>query len=256
MNSPKKIYFASDTHFGTPNATESLAREKEFIAWLNQIQHDAKALYLVGDIFDFWFDYKTVVPKGFVRLLGKLAELSDKGIAIHYFKGNHDMWLDGYFKEELGFTIHSDNYIFEENGFRFFIGHGDGKGPKDTKYKLLKKVFRNPFFIFLFRWLHPDIGTWFAQFSSKKSRYAGTKEAKKEVFFGEDKEWLVSYAKRKLEEKHYDFFIFGHRHLALDIALSPKSKYINLGDWLHYKSYAVFDGEKLTLNYFQHNEKV
>lgn len=249
MDSSKKIYFASDLHFGTPNFEESRKREEKFIEWLNFIKHDAAELFLVGDVFDFWFDYKTVVPKGFVRLLGKLAELSDSGIKIHFFKGNHDMWLDGYFEEELNATVHSDNFEFEKNGVKLFVGHGDGKGPQDFKYKLLKKVFRNPLFIWMFKWIHPDIGMAFAQFSSRSSRYS-TGEAKLETFHGEDNEWLVSYCKRKLEQNHSDFFVFGHRHLPLEINLNSKSKYINLGDWLNYNSYAVFDGKDVKLKYF------
>jgi len=252
LDSKKKIYFASDLHFGTPNYEESLVREKKFIRWLDIIKKDASELYLVGDVFDFWFDYKTVVPKGFVRLLGKFAEISDLGIKIHFFKGNHDMWLNGYFEQELAFEIHSNNYEFESNGKKFFVGHGDGKGPKDRKYKLLKKIFRNPFFIWFFKWIHPDIGMAFAQFSSKSSRYA-TGEAVKEKFYGVENEWLVSYVKRKLQEKHRNYFIFGHRHLPLDIKIAENVKYINLGDWLHYFSYAVFDGNKLELKYFEKN---
>ena len=237
-------------HFGTPTKEDSLAREQKFIRWLSIIQKDACELFLVGDVFDFWFDYKTVIPKGFTRLFGKLAELSDSGIKIHYFKGNHDMWLDGYFEEELGFTIHSNNLEIERNGLKIFIGHGDGKGPKDFKYKFLKKIFRNPLFIWFFKWIHPDIGMAFAQFSSKSSRYA-TGEAKKEVFQGENDEWLVTYVKRKLELKHHDCFIFGHRHLALEIDVTDKVKYINLGDWLYYNSYAVLDKGKIELKYFE-----
>lgn len=237
-------------HFGTPNKEESFKREQKFIRWLDIIKQDAAELFLVGDIFDFWFDYKTVVPKGFVRLLGKLAELSDSGIKIHYFKGNHDMWLNGYFEEELNATIHSDNYEIERNGVKIFIGHGDGKGPEDFKYKFLKKIFRNKLFIWLFKWIHPDIGMAFAQFSSRSSRYA-TGEAVLEKFHGEDNEWLVSYSKRKLKEKHRDYFIFGHRHLDLEIDLNENSKYINLGDWLHYNSYAEFNGKTINLKYFK-----
>lgn len=250
MSNNNKIYFASDTHFGTPNDKESALREQKFIAWLNLIKEDASELFLVGDIFDFWFDYKTVIPKGFTRLFGKLAEISDSGIKIHYFKGNHDMWLNGYFEKELGFIVHSDNYIFKQNGKTFLVGHGDGKGPKDYKYKFLKKVFRNKFFIWLFNWIHPDIGMAFAQLSSKQSRYA-TGTPKLETFHGKENEWLVSYCKRKLETQDIDYFIFGHRHLALDINLDQKSKYINLGDWLNYFSYAEFDGNKLELKYYK-----
>lgn len=242
-------------HFGTPTKEASSVREQKFIRFLNLVQKDASELFLVGDVFDFWFDYKTVIPKGFTRLFGKLAELSDQGIIIHYFKGNHDMWLDGYFEEELGFTIHSDNLEIERNGVKLFIGHGDGKGPKDYKYKFLKKVFRNPFFIWFFKWIHPDIGMAFAQLSSKSSRY-GQGEPKKEVFHGVENEWLVSYVKRKLEQKHFDYFVFGHRHLAIDIAINDKTKYINLGDWLFFNSFAVLENNKLELKYFEKDTSI
>jgi UDP-2,3-diacylglucosamine hydrolase len=255
LSNAKKIYFASDMHFGTPTKEDSRAREQKFIRFLNEIQKDASELFLVGDVFDFWFDYKTVVPKGFTRLFGKLAELSDQGIKIHYFKGNHDMWLNGYFEEELGFIIHSDNLEIERNGFKLFIGHGDGKGPKDYKYKFLKKIFRNPMFIWFFKWIHPDIGMAFAQLSSKSSRY-GQGVPQKEVFHGAENEWLISYVKRKLENEHYDYFVFGHRHLAIDFEITDKIKYINLGDWLYFSSYAVLDNNKLELRYFEKDSTI
>lgn len=225
-----------------------MLREKEFIHWLNSIQSQCEALFLVGDIFDFWFDYTHVVPKGYTRLLGKLAEFTDAGILVHYFKGNHDMWLNGYFEKELGFIIHSNNYTFEKNGIKFFVGHGDGKGPKDYKYKMLKKIFRNPICQFLFKWLHPDIGMGIANYFSRRSRF-GNGETK-ERFLGKDKEWLIQYINKKETEKHFDYYIFGHRHLTIEYKINEKTTYINLGDWLHYKSYAVFDGKKTTLHYF------
>lgn len=248
MSVSKNIYFASDLHLGTPNYKQSLQREKEFIRWLNLIQKDCEELFLVGDIFDFWFDYAQVVPKGYTRLFGKLAELTDSGIKVHYFKGNHDMWLSGYFEKELNFTIHSNNYTFEKNGVKFFVGHGDGKGPEDYKYKMLKKVFRNPVCKFLFKWLHPDIGMAIANHFSRKSRYGNGERIEK--FLGADKEWLIQYINRKETENHFDYYIFGHRHLALEYKINENTTYINLGDWLRFKSYAVFDGEKTTLRYF------
>lgn len=249
MSSQKLIYFISDIHLGTPNDAASHEREKKLVSFLDSIFENTEQLFLVGDIFDFWFDYKTVVPKGFVRILGKLAQFTDAGIQIHYFKGNHDMWLSGYFEKELNATIHSDNFLFEKNGKIFFVGHGDGKGPNDFGYKRLKKIFRNPLSQWLFRWLHPDIGTAIALYWSKRSRY--TTGEKLEKFNGVENEWLVHYVRKKLSENHADFFIFGHRHLPLDIDINEKTKYINLGDWLHYQSYAVFDGEKLELKYFE-----
>ncbi|MGB1248413.1 MAG: UDP-2,3-diacylglucosamine diphosphatase, partial [Chitinophagales bacterium] len=250
MKDNKKIYFASDIHLGTPTYADSREREAHFVAWLDAIFPTCEELFLVGDIFDFWFDYKTVVPKGYVRLFGKLAEFADAGIPIHFFYGNHDMWQRDYFEKELGAKIHSDNIEFERNGKYFFVGHGDGKGPNDKKYKFLKKIFRNPICKWLFGWIHPDIGLRIANFWSRSSRY-GKGEAKKEVFENADKEWLVSYVKRKMQTSSADYYIFGHRHLALDLKIEDKVRYINLGDWLHYNSYAVFDGQNIELKYFQ-----
>jgi len=241
----KKIYFASDNHLGAPTMGESRPREKKFVAWLDEIKHDAAAIFLLGDLFDFWFEYKTVVPKGFTRTLGKLAEISDSGIPIHYFVGNHDLWMNGYFEEELGIPVYHKPQEFTFNNSSFFIGHGDGLGPGDKGYKRMKKVFVSPFFKWLFQWGHPDIGMRIAQYLSVKNKLiSGDDDAK---FLGEDNEWLAVYSKRKLEEKHRDFFVFGHRHLPLEIQLNETSKYINLGDWIQYYTYGVFDGENFKL---------
>ncbi|MEY4925999.1 MAG: hypothetical protein RI894_435 [Bacteroidota bacterium] len=247
----KKIYFASDFHLGVPDKETSRNRERRIVAWLESIRHDAAEIYLVGDIFDMWYEYRTVVPKGYLRLLGKLAELREAGIPIFAFIGNHDMWQFGYLTDELDIPVYNEPVVREFHGKRFFIGHGDGLGPGDTKYKLIKKVFRNPVCQWLFGWLHPDIGLGIANYWSGRSRRANA--PKDQVFLGEQNEWLFQYCCRKLETKDYDFFIFGHRHLPLDLLLpNQKSRYINLGEWLKYDSYAVFDGENLSLNYFGH----
>ncbi|WP_179344769.1 UDP-2,3-diacylglucosamine diphosphatase [Winogradskyella ursingii] len=253
----KKIYFASDNHLGAPTTEASRPREKKFVAWLDEIKHDAAAIFLLGDLFDFWFEYKTVIPKGFTRTLGKLAEISDSGIPIHYFVGNHDLWMNGYFEEELGIPVHHKpkEFIFSLDveapklkNKTFFIGHGDGLGPGDKGYKRMKKVFLSPFFKWVFRWGHPDIGMRIAQyFSVKNKMISGDDDA---TFLGEENEWLAIYCKKKLEEKHRDFFIFGHRHLPLEIQLNDTSKYVNLGDWIQYYTYGVYDGEHFKLKTF------
>ena len=245
----KKVYFASDNHLGAPTMEQSMPREKKFVAWLDEIKTDAGAIFLLGDLFDFWFDYNTVVPKGFTRTLGKLAELSDSGIPIYYFVGNHDLWMNGYFEEELNIPVFHKPQQYSINNSSFFVGHGDGLGPDDKGYKRMKKLFTNPVAKWFFRWLHPDIGVKLAQYFSVKNKLiSGDDDAK---FLGEDKEWLVQYAKRKLETTHYDHFVFGHRHLPLEIKLNDTSKYTNLGDWVKYYTYAVFDGEKLSLEEFK-----
>ncbi|MDC6387960.1 UDP-2,3-diacylglucosamine diphosphatase [Maribacter sp. PR1] len=241
----KKVYFASDNHLGAPNSEASFPREKKFVAWLDEIKTDAGALFLLGDLFDFWFEYRTVVPKGFIRTLGKLAELSDTGIPIYYFVGNHDLWMDGYFEEELNIPVFHKPQQFLINEVSFFVGHGDGLGPHDKGYKRMKRVFTNPVAKWFFRWLHPDLGVKVAQYFSVKNKLiSGDDDAK---FLGEENEWLVQYAKRKLETEHYDHFIFGHRHLPLEISLSENSKYTNTGDWINYFTYAVFEGQNLKL---------
>lgn len=242
----KKIYFTSDHHFGAPNPRASKPREVRFVKWLDEIKDDASVIFILGDLFDFWFEYKKVIPKGFTRVLGKLAELSDNGIDIHFFVGNHDLWMNGYFEEELGIKVYHNPQIFILNGKTFFIGHGDGLGPNDKGYKRLKKVFTNSFFKWLYCWIHPDLGIKFAQYLSLKNKLISGEEDVK--FLGHDNEWLVQYAKQKLQVSHYDYFVFGHRHMPLDIDLSPSSKYINLGDWITHFTFGVFDGKTLSLN--------
>jgi len=212
------------------------------------VRQDAEAIFLVGDIFDFWFEYKYVVPKGYVRLLGKLGELRDQGIQITAFKGNHDMWMFGYFEKELDIPVVSDELILEENGKRILVHHGDGLGPGDRSYKLLKKVFRNPLCQWLFSILPPRVGFGLANYFSSKSRLAN--QAHDEVF-QEDGEWLLQYSRDRQTKEHFDYYIFGHRHLPLDLEVDKNSRYINLGEWIHHSTYAVFDGEKLQLEKFE-----
>jgi len=241
----KKVYFASDQHLGAPNAAASFPREQKFVAWLDEIKEDAEAIFLLGDLFDFWFEYKTVVPKGFVRVLGKLAALKDAGIPIYFFVGNHDLWMNDYFEKELNIPVYHTPQEFLINNKKMLIGHGDGLGPEDKGYKRMKKVFTFPLFKWLFRWLHPDIGVKLGQYMSVKNKMiSGDEDAK---FLGEENEWLVQYCKRKLASNHYDYFVFGHRHLPLEIRLQKDSMYVNLGDWIQYFTYGVFHENELHL---------
>ena len=239
-----KIYFASDLHLGVPNREKSLVREKLFVQWLDEIKNDAEAIYLVGDIFDFWFEYKKAVPKGYVRLLGKLAEISDSGIPIHIFTGNHDMWLFDYLEDEINAHIYRKPIEISMKGKRFFISHGDGLGPGDNGYILIKKIFKNKLCQWLFERIHPNLGISIAQYWSKKSRIANGE--KDESYYGE-KEWLTQFCKEKMKTIEVDYFIFGHRHLPLEVDLGNNTIYINLGEWVNYNSYAVFDGKRLEL---------
>lgn len=251
----KKIYFASDFHLGAPNAATSLERERKIVRWLDDIKKDASVIFLVGDIFDFWFEYRHAIPKGFIRLQGKLAELSDSGIPIIFFSGNHDMWLFDYFKKEIGVQIFHQPQVFSINQkTKIYVAHGDGLGPGDYFYKFLKKVFRNRFCQWLFARLHPNFGIGLAAYLSRRSRAKNIKKGVDEQFLGEN-EWLLQYSKAMEAQTHHDFYIFGHRHLPLDIPIAENSRYINLGEWLKYDTYASFDGQELVLGAFEGKRK-
>ncbi|MEO7310035.1 MAG: UDP-2,3-diacylglucosamine diphosphatase [Chitinophagaceae bacterium] len=245
----KNIYFLSDFHMGAPNAAASREREKKIIRFLESIKGSAKEIFIVGDMFDFWYEYRHVVPKGYVRLLGKLGELTDSGIKLHFFVGNHDMWMKNYLQKELDIPVYFEpkEFVFGEKNF--LIGHGDGLGPGDRGYKLLKKLFRNPVCHWLFGILPPTIGMGLANYFSRKSREAVADH--EQQFLGEDKEWLITYSREVLAKKHYDFFVFGHRHLPIDFQLGDNSRYINLGDWVRHFTYVVFDGNNMELKSFE-----
>jgi len=248
----KKIYFLSDFHLGAPDYDSSLKREKLIVQFLDEIKYKASEIFLVGDMFDFWYEYRRVVPKGYVRLLGKLAEISDMGIPMHFFVGNHDMWMKDYFLKELNIPVYFEPKEFERNGKKFFIGHGDGLGPGDHGYKRLKKVFRNPACQWLFGVLPPYVGMGLANYMSRRSR--AQTGASEEVFLGEDKEWLIIFCNDRLNAKFFDYFIFGHRHLPIDYRLKDNSRYINLGDWIRYFTYGEFDGNNIVLKSFTGND--
>lgn len=241
----KKVYFASDQHFGIPNATESRKREDRFIRWMDEIKADAQIIFLMGDLFDFWHEWKYVVPKGYIRVLGKIAELKDSGIEIYFFVGNHDLWMKNYFQEELGIPVFFEKQYFEINHRQFLLAHGDGLGPGDKGYKRMKKVFTNPLAQWAFRWLHPDIAMRIANYMSQKNKMISGDEDKQ--FLGEDKEFLILYSKEKLKTEKINYFVYGHRHLPMVLDLSPDSKYVNLGDWISYFTYGVFDGNSFGL---------
>ena len=241
----KKIYFLSDFHLGAPNETESRKREERLVRFLNHAKQDAAAFFIVGDIFDFWFEYKSVVPKGFVRILGCLAQISDAGIPLHIFTGNHDLWMNDYLSKELNATIYFEPQLFQLGEKQFYIGHGDGLGPGDYGYKRLKKIFTSPICQWIFRWCHPDVGIRIANFFSAKSRAkTGSSD---EIFLGEDKEWLIIYTKQKATEMKVDYFVFGHRHFAIDYEIDANTHYINLGDWIKLNTYGVYDGNSMEL---------
>jgi len=247
----KKIYFASDFHLGAPDRVSSLEREKKLVRWLESISGDALEIHLMGDLFDFWFEYKRVVPRGFVRVLGKIAELSDRGIAIKLYSGNHDMWIFDYLPQELGIELIRKPVVRKFGDKKFYLGHGDGLGPGDHGYKFIKRMFSFTFFQWIFARFHPNFSIGVANFFSSKSRESNKKNRKEPAhFLGEDKEHLIQFCKEKLKEEHFDYFVFGHRHLLIDHPLGEKCRYINLGDWYTQCNYAVFDGESFNMEVF------
>ena len=239
---PKKTYFASDFHLGVDARLTTAERERQIVRWLHQCATDAEAIYLIGDVFDFWFEYRSVVPKGYTRLLGTLAELTDGGLPIYFFTGNHDMWIFKYFEQELGIPTYRAPIQRQIGGKNFFIGHGDGLGPLDYGYKRLKKVFNSPICQWLFERIHPNFGVGLANYWSQRSRATDPADP---IWLGDENEWLYLYAQRKIAQlPDIDYFVFGHRHLPADYLLpSRAARYINTGDWMHYNSYAVFDGQ-------------
>ncbi|HLN52895.1 MAG TPA: UDP-2,3-diacylglucosamine diphosphatase [Lentimicrobium sp.] len=254
-----KIYFASDFHLGIPDHDSSLKREKLLVKWLDSIKADADELYLMGDVFDFWFEYKTVIPRGFARLFGKLAEITDKGIPVFLFKGNHDIWAFDYLNKELGIKLYRESIIKEWNGKKFFLSHGDGLGPGDYGYKFLKRVFEFKPNQWLFRWIHPDWGTRLALFFSRRSRYANILKDKKimdkQGSIDLSAERLYFFAKDHLSRNpDIDYYIFGHRHCAGHVLLPEGKHYINLGDWISNYSYAALDETGLKLFTFKKGE--
>ncbi len=245
----KKIYFAADFHLGVPNHGSSLLRERQIIEWLDSIRHDAHSIYLLGDIFDFWFEYKYTVPKGFVRLLGKLAELRDAGIPVTFFTGNHDMWMFDYFPTELDIPVIRDPAVLEVGAHKLMIGHGDGLGPGDNTYKILKSLFNSKVCQWLFARLHPNLGMYIANMWSRKSRITNNKRDEK--FEGREGEFLWVYCSELEKTAHHDYYVFGHRHLPLELEVATNSTYINVGEWVHFKTYAVYDGTKVELKEFK-----
>lgn len=240
-----KIYFISDAHLGSRLVENPREHEMRLVNWLDKVQHDAQAIYMLGDMFDFWFEYKTVVPKGFVRFLGKMAELVDKGIEIHYFTGNHDIWMFGYLEQEVGVTVHHNNEVVDILGKKFFLAHGDGLFTEDKKFGFIRKIFHSSLAQKLFRLVPPQLGQNFGYAWSKSNREKILHIENK--YQGEDNEVIVKFAKQYIENHEVDFLVFGHRHIELDLELKNGSRVVILGDFISIFSYAVFDGENFSL---------
>jgi len=250
----KKVYFISDAHLGLPPENKSREREMLLVEWLDLVQKDARVIFLMGDIFDYWFEYRKVVPRGFIRFLGKLAELADKGIEINYFTGNHDVWIFDYLPSEIGMKVFKNPIIREINGKYFYLAHGDGLGPGGLNYKMLKKIFHSRFMQWLYAFIHPNVATAFAHRWSKHSRLA---KGAFTPYLGDEKEQLIRHARNVLEKEKIDFFIFGHRHIPLDLPLNDSTRIIYTGDWFVNFTYVVYDGEEgLKLVHYFDKDKI
>ena len=249
----KKTFFISDAHLGSLATQNPREQEKHLCLFLDEIKPQAESLYMLGDIFDFWFEYKNAVPKGYTRLLGKLSELTDAGIAVHFYTGNHDIWCKDYLTKECGVTMHYEPEVVEIEGKTFFLAHGDGLGDRSKSFKLLRGIFHNPFCQWMFRWLHPDLGLSFGLNWTKNSRIKhmqGGTEADP-PYMGENNEPLVLFAKQYIKEKpETDYLIFGHRHIELDLMLTRQNRLLILGDWITQFTYAEFSNGELTLKNF------
>jgi UDP-2,3-diacylglucosamine hydrolase len=242
------IYFVSDAHLGSRLDKDPLSREKILVNWLEFVRKDAEKIFLLGDIFDFWFEYKTVVPKGYVRILGKLAELADAGIEIHFFIGNHDIWAFDYFEKEVGMIVHHHAEIMELNGRRFFMAHGDGLESKEKGFNFIRKIFHSKLSQILFGYFPPRLGQEFGYEWSKANRLRILKT--ENGYRGENDEEIITFAKNYQSEPPIDFFVFGHRHLDIKLQIRNKAQVIILGDFVSLFSYGVFDGEEFRLEYF------
>lgn len=251
----KKIYFISDAHLGARFHTDHRAIEKKLVRWLDSVKETASAIFMLGDMFDYWYEYKYVVPKGFIRFLGKLAELSDSGVEIHIFIGNHDVWLFNYLPEEVGAIIHRDVLTVELLGQRFFLGHGDEIDYRSRSFRLLRKLFRNRFCQWLYAGIHPRWSFRFALSWSLNSRKSELKKNQELTYAGEAAEYMVEFAKDYLRtHPDINFFIFGHRHIMLDLMLTKTSRLLIAGDWMKLFSYIEWDGKELSLNQFEVEE--
>ncbi|MDR2886894.1 MAG: UDP-2,3-diacylglucosamine diphosphatase [Bacteroidales bacterium] len=241
MENRYKIYFASDFHLGLATETPSIDREKKIVNWLVSAAADAKEIYLLGDIFDFWWEYRNVVPKGFTRFLGAVASITDSGIPVHFFTGNHDLWANDYLSEECGMIMHRSPVTVTHNGKTFHLAHGDGLGTKNAGRRLLSAMFRNRVLQKMYSALHPSIGVWAGR---RWSQYSAVGKGT-ETFCGEENEDLVRYARTILLKENIDYFIFGHRHFAINHALNPGCEILFLGSWKSSCNYGLWDGRQL-----------
>lgn len=244
-----KYYFLSDAHLGTRVVRDARAHEQKVVDWLDMAKLDATEIFLLGDIFDFWFEYKMVVPKGFTRLFGKLREITESGIPVHFFVGNHDLWTFGYLEQEVGLIVHMAPLTIELGGKQFFLAHGDGLGDKSRPFSFIRALFHSKTVQRLFRSLVPS--NWALNFGFRWSESNRRKHDKRDVkFLGEDREPLVLFAKQHSLDHAIDFYIFGHRHIVLNLMLASKARVVILGDFMREFSYGVFDGKTMNVENF------
>lgn len=254
MSQRNTTYFISDLHLGA-SYLDTRQSEQKVIDWLNSIKSSAKRLILLGDILDYWYEYRHVVPRGYIRFFGKLAELSDSGIEIHWFTGNHDIWIFDYLPAELGITLHRTNEVFDIDGHSFFLSHGDEVGERKWSFRFIQWLFRNKVAQWCYSWIHPDLTMILAHKWSSSSRKKNNQKGEKH-FRGEKHEPLVRFAKEYIKNNNVEYLIFGHRHILLDLMLTRNNRMVILGDWIKHFSYASFDGENLWIDLFEPEDDV
>ena len=247
----KNVYFLSDAHLGSWAIDHGRMHERRLVRFLDSIKHKAAAVYLLGDMFDFWYEHKYTVPKGYTRFLGKLSELTDMGVEVHFFTGNHDIWAYSYLEEECGVIMHRKPITTDIYGKVFYLAHGDGLGDPDIKFKLLRRMFHNTICQRLFSAIHPRWSMWLGLTWAKHSSMKRI-NGEEPPYMGENKEHLVLYAKQYMKSHpNVDVFIFGHRHIELDLNLSKSVRMMILGDWISQFTYVVFDGDHLLLEEYE-----
>jgi UDP-2,3-diacylglucosamine hydrolase len=244
----KKIFFFSDVHLGLHDTAREKEKEQRLLSFLSHVEKNGEQLFIIGDLFDYWFEYKNVIPRGYHHVISKLATLVEKGIAVHYLAGNHDFWLKDFFPKELGIPVYKDPFGMTLLGKKFYFHHGDGLALNDAGYRFLKKILRSRISIFLYSLVHPDWTAPIAQGSSQASRkYTGHKD------FGET-DGMIQFAEKKISEG-YDIVIMGHRHKPLEHTIN-NGVYVNLGDWISYNTYAEFDGTNIELKEWNATAKI
>ena len=252
------VYFISDAHLGCRAIEHQRTQQRRLTRFLDQIKDKAEAVYMLGDMFDFWFEYRQVVPRGFTRFLGKVSELTDSGVEVHWFVGKHDMWMTDYLECECGVTIHREPCLVEIYGKEFYLSHGHHVdiAPGDWRTRLMFRMFESTFVRRMATLIHPDLFVDFGLNWARHSRMRHMAQGE-EPYKGEHDERMVTFAKQYLAtHPSVNYFLFGHRHIELDLMLTHECRLLILGEWYSHFTYVSFDGSTLVMNDYIEGETV